>query len=204
MKKTRLHKFSVIGTTILFVILTIITTLSQSGAQQFNNQILASDYITKNIIIENNDEQQEIDTDVNLILRKSQSNDYFKTRLASNDVTDVECLAFALYGEARGESYTGMIAVAFVVHERVKKFEQSYCSIIKDKTQFLFKVSKPRNIADRNAWEKIVNLSHYLIIIDGFSKIKSPTDGALFFNSIDVPHFNRKLIKVIGRHRFYK
>lgn len=203
MKKTRLHKLSVIGTAIIFFAITLITTLSQLGAQT-DNQILASDYIDKNIIIKSDNVQKTNEYDVDIILKKSLESDYFKKRLNSDDVTDVECLAFALYGEARGESYTGIIAVAFVIHNRSIKNSASYCSIIKDKSQFIFKVNKPRNVADSNAWNKIVNLSHYLIIINGFSNMESPVDGALYFNSLDVEPFNRKLIKIIGRHRFYK
>lgn len=82
----------------------------------------------------------------------------------------------------QGESIDGIIAVAFVVHNRLqaRRFGQSYCDVVKSKGEFWYKVKAPHSIDDRNIWEKIVNLSYYLINDDGFTKIDSPVADALF------------------------
>lgn len=138
------------------------------------------------------------------ILESSEGKGYFRSRLYEKDVTQVECLAFALYGEARGEDYIGVISVAFVIHNRVNARNLNYCEVIKEPYQFAFRPSRPKNDMDKEAWEKLVTLAYYLIIIDGFSTMESPVGDAMYFNAVYAPPFKRKVVRTLGNHRFYK
>lgn len=145
------------------------------------------------------------------IHKKSDSKLYFKNNIKDETISDVECLAFAIYGEARGEGMLGMLAVAFVIHNRLTNIEKwnynSYCSVIKAKNQFQFNIYYPNNQNDKNRWEHAINLSNYLINQNGFATIQSPIGDAMFFNSKDDQSdwlSRRKFITKIGSHYFYK
>lgn len=139
------------------------------------------------------------------ILDKSKTSSYFKTNIKANNLHDVECLAFMIYGESRGESYKGQLAVAFVVHNRTKKHDKSYCAIIQQSGQFHFNTPFPKRDEDMKKWKDILNLSFRLISEDGFSNIASPIDGAIYFRNNSGSNFsNKKFVKTIGNHHFYK
>lgn len=63
-----------------------------------------------------------------------------------------ECLAEAIYHEARGESYTGQLFVGFVIKNRMKsdKFPDTYCGVINDPWQF----SYIHELKDKTPYEK--------------------------------------------------
>lgn len=148
---------------------------------------------------------------IEIAKRKSEVIGYFKNNIHSEDITDIECLAFAMYGEARGEPRLGMTAVAFVIHNRLMNKKrwghESYCNVVKHKGQFSFQIRKPKNEKELASWNSTLELANYLIIDEGFDKLESPVHNAMFFNSLSSQEEwlkNRTFIIKIGNHYFYK
>lgn len=139
------------------------------------------------------------------IIDKSKNNSYFKTNIKQNNLTDVECLAFAIYGESRGEGHKGMLAVAFVIHNRYKMWNMpSYCSVVKSNGQFQFQIYKPKNVEEMLLWKSVLNTSYHLIEKDGFANMESPVANALYFRTSKGKQFsNKRYIKTIKNHHFY-
>ena len=103
----------------------------------------------------------------------------------------VECLAQAIYSEARGESAEGKRAVGHVIMNRVKssKFPDTPCAVIKQKSQFTFKVGNGPQ------WKAALEAAKNLGI--------DITNGSLYFR----PKWNpmKRIRKItIGNHIFYK
>lgn len=145
------------------------------------------------------------DHSLETLLNKSKNNSYFKTNIRAPDITNVECLAFMIYGEARGESLNGKLGVAFVVYNRSKKYNKTFCEIILQPGQFHFSIYKPKRIEEMKNWESILSLSFHLIKNEQFSTMTSPVGNALYFRNNSGKTFPRKkYIKTIGHHHFYK
>ena len=114
----------------------------------------------------------------------------------------VECMAHAVYHEARGESATGQAAVAHVVLNRVGKpgFPNTICGVVYQPQQFTnIRQTKPDK---RSAsWTYAIATSAYAIA--GISQ--DPTHGAKYFYAQKVvqPHWRKgKKLTVIGNHTF--
>jgi hypothetical protein len=134
--------------------------------------------------------------------------DYFVRGIKSAALSEIECLTFVLYGEARGESDEGILAVAFVVHNRHTKWNKTYCQVVKSPGEFEFKVSRLRGDAEKDTWWHILNIAYFLLNEDGYAKLDSPIAGAIYFNSLDADGQQvmgkGRFIKKIGHHWFYK
>lgn len=170
-----------------------------------NPPIKAAEYIREH------HQPPEVKSLLDEITSKRDSIVYFNKNIKSNEITDVECLAFVIYGEARGEGMTGMTAVAYVVHNRLKnkRFwnQHTYCDVIKQKNQFQFRISFPHTYTAKNSWDRAVNLAYYLIIGNGFDNMKSPIGNAQYFNSLPSQESwlgKRTFVTQIGNHYFYK
>jgi hypothetical protein len=125
---------------------------------------------------------------------------------------EMECLAEALYFEARGESIKGQFAVAEVIINRVKstRFPKSICGVIRQGTgrkyqcQFTYtcdglaeRISEPR--AYRRS-QQIAQAS-----LDGV--VQNLTNGATHYHTTAVrPRWSKVYSKTvkIGRHIFYR
>ena len=104
------------------------------------------------------------------------------------------CLSSVIHHEARGEPLEGQIAVASVVLNRVEdpRFPNTVCGVVKEPKQFSWYGKKPLT----NKKEKLAKN-----ILTG--EVKRNVPNALFFAHVSV-WFKRKIIKVIGEHRFYR
>lgn len=132
---------------------------------------------------------------------------YFKKGLKNKELTDVECLAHIIYGEARGESNIGQIAVGFVVKNRAVKWNKSICEITRQPGEFEARISRLRGSTEEDAWWHALNIAFFLIEQNGYDTYKSPVGDALYFNSLPseaqgVMGKGRFRAK-IGRHYFY-
>lgn len=172
-----------------------------------NPAISSTDYMEATHFQQN----ENVETLLDKIQKKSKSDLYFKLNIKEPLLSDVECLAFVIYGEARSDGMLGMTAVAFTVHNRFKNYSKwhydSYCSVIRAKGQFQFVIQPPKTQNERNSWDHAINLSNYLIVGNGFDMIESPVGKAEFFNSLeDQSDWNkrRSFITKIGSHYFYK
>jgi len=128
----------------------------------------------------------------------------------------VDCVAEAIYFEARGEPLVGQLAVANVINNRVKssKFPDTYCDvvyqakringkIVKNKCAFSFYCDgKVEKIRDKKAYKlakNIAKLSMQEVYVD-------ITRKATHFHATYVnPYWSTHLeyLGKIGKHKFY-
>jgi len=128
----------------------------------------------------------------------------------------VDCVAEAIYFEARGEPFEGQLAVANVINNRVKssKFPNTHCDvvyqakringkIVKNKCAFSFYCDgKVEEIKDKKAYklaENIAKLSMQEVYVDIAKR-------ATHFHTTNVnPYWSKHLeyLGKIGKHKFY-
>lgn len=120
---------------------------------------------------------------------------------------EMECLAGAIYFEARGEPLDGQLAVAQVVINRAEsgKFPADYCGVVFQKSQFSFVRGGAMPRIDRGspAWKRasaIARIAH-----EGLWD--SPAGDSLYFHANYVkPSWSRSKIAraTIDTHIFYR
>jgi spore germination cell wall hydrolase CwlJ-like protein len=117
-----------------------------------------------------------------------------------------ECLAGAIYFEAKGEPLEGQLAVAEVVINRAKsgRFPTTLCGVIKQPSQFSF-IRRGRFPPIRRAspeWRKAVAIAH--VALEDLAD--SRADAAMFFHARYVAPGWRGLKRVaqVGNHIFYR
>ena len=127
----------------------------------------------------------------------------------SVDTAQRDCLALALYWEARGEGEIGMRAVGSLVLNRVEdeRFPSTVCRVVKQggetpPCQFSWwcdgKSDRPRSASQ---WSVAQGLADKLLA----GRAKDPTRGALFFHNTAVdPKWPYKRTVRIGNHVFYR
>ena len=120
-----------------------------------------------------------------------------------------QCLALAMYWEARGEGKKGMNAVGSVVMNRVKdqRFPNTVCRVVKQggelpPCQFSWwcdgKSDRP---TDSRSWRRAMHLAEQ--VLHGHQH--DPTRGALYFHSRHVkPRWKLQRVARIGAHIFYR
>lgn len=117
----------------------------------------------------------------------------------------LECLAGAIYFEARGEPLAGQLAVAEVIVNRAAsgRFPASYCGVVTQKSQFSFvkrgrMPSAPTGSDTYQRAKAIAQIAHR----DLWS---SEAKDAQFFHATHVsPGWNKKRTARIGNHVFYR
>jgi spore germination cell wall hydrolase CwlJ-like protein len=117
-----------------------------------------------------------------------------------------ECLANAVYFEARSEPIEGQLAVAEVVMNRAAsgRYPTDLCSVITQKAQFSFirRGKFPRANRDSEAWKKAVGVA----AIARQKLAGSLPSGVLWYHATYVsPSWGKRLTKQtqIGLHIFY-
>jgi N-acetylmuramoyl-L-alanine amidase len=125
------------------------------------------------------------------------------------DAGSRQCLAEAIYWEARGEGEDGMLAVSSVVLNRVEdeRFPNTVCEVIREggedpPCQFSWWCDgKSDYPTDRAQWGEIIELANTFLA----TRPKDTTEGALFYHaaSIKTP-WRRELTAQIGNHIFYR
>ena len=121
-----------------------------------------------------------------------------------------QCLATALYHEARGESVKGQIAVAEVILNRVDSpaYPRSVCGVVqqggKGGCQFSYTCDgRSDRISDRAAWARAGKIARSMR--DGAPRVL--TAGATHFHTVNVrPGWARRFDRTasIGAHLFYR
>lgn len=121
----------------------------------------------------------------------------------SGSTSDVQLIARAINGEARGEPYEGQVAVGAVILNRVKssKFPNTISGVIYEPGAFTAVADGQINVP----------------ISEGSTVVKAardalngwdPTGGAIYYFNPDTATnkwiWSRPLIKTIGKHRFCK
>jgi spore germination cell wall hydrolase CwlJ-like protein len=127
---------------------------------------------------------------------------------AATEVPDEEqdCLANAVYFEARGEPIDGQLAVADVVLNRVasKKYPDTICEVVTQPWQFSFVQDGIIPAADRSSesWKKAVAISK--IALDKLAA-EVPEDVLWYHADYVAPSWGKRLDreKKVGLHIFY-
>jgi spore germination cell wall hydrolase CwlJ-like protein len=130
-------------------------------------------------------------------------------KFASNAPLDQEtnCLATAVYFEARGESLEGQLAVAHVVMNRASsgRYPSDWCGVVKQPAQFSFVRRGEFPYADTNsdAWKKAEAIAE----LAAANVVPSVSPDVLWYHADYVaPSWRHGLQEVqqIGAHIFYR
>lgn len=116
-----------------------------------------------------------------------------------------ECLAGAVYFEAKGEPLRGQLSVAEVILNRARsgRFPASVCGVVKQRGQFSFvRGGRFPAIARASlAWKRAVAIAH--IAREGLAEGGAPR--ALFFHARRVsPGWKLTRVAAVGNHIFYR
>jgi|SRR5579863_7674363 len=119
---------------------------------------------------------------------------------------DQECVAAAIYFEARGEPIEGQLAVAEVILNRAAsgKYPASICAVVKQPAQFSFvrRGRIPSIAKASDAWRRAVAVAH--VAFEGL--IQRIASDVLWYHADYVhPSWGSRLTRVtqIGAHIFY-
>ena len=121
----------------------------------------------------------------------------------ASSISDVQLIARAINGEARGEPYEGQVAVGAVILNRVKssKFPNTIAGVIYEPGAFTAVSDGQINVPIEEG-STVVKAARDAL--NGWD----PTGGAIYyFNPSTATNkwiWSRPLIKTIGKHRFCK
>ncbi len=153
-------------------------------------------------------EERGVDTQTGEIY----SREFLAKRPAASGGEQWECLAEALYFEARGESVEGMFAVGEVILNRVDSgsYPNTLCAVINQGTgrrfacQFTYTCDgRAEVIAEPRAWARVGKVAR--ILIDGAPRVL--TGGATHYHTKAVnPSWAQRFPRTasIGSHYFYR
>jgi N-acetylmuramoyl-L-alanine amidase len=119
--------------------------------------------------------------------------------------SELNCLAGAIYFEAKGESLPGQLAVGRVIIARSKsgRFPGSYCGVVFQRSQFSFVRGRSMPGIDRTSrgWREAVAIAR----IADANSWRSPVEGALFFHAARVsPGWRLARMARVDNHVFYR
>ena len=131
-----------------------------------------------------------------------------RSRRAASVETQQQCLAMAMYWEARGEGLRGMTAVGWTVLNRMRsgRFPTTPCAVVHQgketwPCEFEFwcdgRADKPR---EANSWQAAMTLAAQLLR----DPPPDPTRGALYFHSGGIRMPDHTRTRKIGGHVFYR
>lgn len=129
------------------------------------------------------------------------SNQSSSSGSSSSRPSDVNLIARAIYGEARGESYVGQVAVGAVIMNRVKssKFPNTIAGVVYQKGAFDAVSDGQINLNPDNTSKKAAQDA-----LNGWD----PTYGAIYYfnpnTATNAWIWSRPMTVTIGKHRFCK
>ena len=140
-------------------------------------------------------------------------------RLARKKVRDIQCLATAMYFEARGEPSRGQFIVGRVILNRSQSrfYPNDICGVVyqnahmKNSCQFSFACDGlPNRVRDRDAWQQIKRRATYLVECGDKCSLAALGQSDLWTSThyhADYvnPNWAKKLQRTgqVGRHIFY-
>jgi spore germination cell wall hydrolase CwlJ-like protein len=128
-----------------------------------------------------------------------------RTQLPASLTREMECLAAAIYFEARSETLAGQLAVGRVIVTRAAsgRFPSSYCGVVYQPSQFSFVRANGMPAVNRNSqlWQQAVKIA----LIADSGAWKSPVEGAMFFHAARVaPSWGKTRMARVDNHVFYR
>ncbi|MFY7838518.1 MAG: cell wall hydrolase [Novosphingobium sp.] len=190
---------------------TFITTLLSTGgshaaAQSINAPVaIAATFISQPVVQPLANAQQDAPADSSEADASSLAELVAETEVPSTLSNELECLAGAVFFEAKSESLAGQLAVGRVIVARANsgRFPSSYCGVVYQPSQFSFVRghSMPAINRDSRAWATAVRIAQ--IADDGLWK--SPVEGAMFFHATHVsPRWGKTRMAKVDGHIFYR
>ena len=140
---------------------------------------------------------------ISIAILSKNSNDDISTYAAGSSNSDIQLMARAINGEARGEPYEGQVAVGAVILNRVKSpnFPNTVSGVIYQSGAFTAVSDGQINVPISE------NSSVYKAARDAMNGW-DPTGGCIYYFNPDTATnkwiWSRPLVKVIGKHRFCK
>lgn len=121
---------------------------------------------------------------------------------------DMHCLAHAIYYEARGERYVGMLAVANVIMNRVADpdYPKSVCEVTRQRNrttcqfEYYCKVGNRIPRSDDPQWQLANDIAFQVMA----GNVPDLTDGATRFHAIAGSAGHHRNAIRIGSHLFYR
>ncbi|WP_246053411.1 cell wall hydrolase [Paracoccus hibiscisoli] len=118
---------------------------------------------------------------------------------------DLNCMAEALYHEARGEGRQGQLAVAEVILNRVDSgtFPSTVCGVINQPSQFSYTIGGAKPIRNKAAYLRAQDIASEALA----GAPRQLTGGATYFHTPAVsPAWSHRFQRTvqIGRHIFYR
>ncbi|QPM89062.1 cell wall hydrolase [Pseudooceanicola algae] len=144
-------------------------------------------------------------------VKVSYTRDWLAAQPAGAGGDQFQCLAEALYFEARGESVKGQFAVAEVILNRADSpdFPSSVCGVINQGTgrkyacQFTYTCDgRAETISEPRAYARVAKVASIMLA----GAPRTLVDGATYYHTTHVnPSWSRRLNKTasIGVHQFY-
>jgi len=128
-----------------------------------------------------------------------------KLRSSEAGNRELDCLAGAIYFEAKSESLAGQLAVGHVIANRAAsgRFPSSYCGVVYQRSQFSFVRGRSMPYIPRASqdWKDAVAIAK---IVDQ-QLHPSPVGKALFFHARRVsPGWRLTRVATLGNHVFYR
>ena len=142
----------------------------------------------------------------------------FKSTVAKSEDLEydkqLDCMAEALYFEARGELFSGMLAVATVIMNRVDhpSFPSNICDVVhqgkywkgnpvRDKCQFSYYCDgKPESFLDEYALRESYQVASFAMEGARLHHLNT----ALYYHAVYInPNWPYKKLMVLGQHIFY-
>lgn len=190
---------------------TFITTLlstggSQAAAQSLNAPVaIAATFISQPVVQPLADVQQDAEADRSEANASSLAELVAETDIPATLSKELECLAGAVFFEAKSESLAGQLAVGRVIVARSNsgRFPASYCGVVFQRSQFSFVRggSMPAINRDSRAWQTAMRIAR--IADEGLWK--SPVEGAMFFHATYVsPRWGKTRMAKVDGHVFYR
>lgn len=118
-----------------------------------------------------------------------------------------------IWGEARGESWDGKIAVGYVIQNRVndRRFGKTHIKVMLARKQFTCfntrkskrKLRNPLKYDSLEVWTECWKTAKLVLE----KMVKDPTDGATHYHRADIePYWAKSMgfTKQIGNHKFYR
>lgn len=128
-----------------------------------------------------------------------------RTPLPASLSRELECLASAVYFEARSETLAGQLAVGRVIVTRAAsgRFPSSYCGVVYQPSQFSFVRANAMPLVKRDSakWQQAVKIA----LIADSGAWKSPVEGAMFFHAAHIaPSWGKTRMARVDNHVFYR
>ncbi|MFV0387004.1 cell wall hydrolase [Paracoccus sp. (in: a-proteobacteria)] len=128
-----------------------------------------------------------------------------RTRNSDFSNNDLNCLAEALYFEARGEGRKGQAAVAEVILNRVDsgRFPSTVCGVVNQPSQFSYTIGGKKKIRNQAVYDNVRQVAKVALA----GAPRDLTGGATYFHTPAVsPKWSHRFQRTvrIGQHIFYR